>query len=134
MTARVLIVEDEILVAIEMESVLDDMGLEAAGIAADAASAMRLASGVDLALVDVNLRDGATGPQIGRELAGRGVTVLFMTANPDQLGTGIPGTLGVLPKPVADRELREALEFALARRERAERSLPRRLQLFERAA
>lgn len=134
MARRVLIVEDEILVAIEIESVLGDMGLEPVGIAADSKAARRFADKAEIALVDINLRDGATGPQIGRELAEDGITVIFMTANPEQLGDGIPGTLGVLPKPVADFELRQALGFALAHRAMQKVPAPRRLQLFENAA
>jgi len=134
MSARVLIVEDEILVAIEIETVLGEMGMEAVGIAADSASALKLASDVDVALVDINLRDGATGPHIGRELAERGITVLFMTANPEQLGKGVPGTLGVLTKPVADSELRQAIRYAVARRVAEHDIPPRSLQLFESAA
>jgi len=133
MSARVLIVEDEILVAIEIETVLGEMGMEAVGIAADSASALKLASDVDVALVDINLRDGPTGPLIGCELAAKGVTVLFMTANPDQLGEGVQGTLGVLSKPVADFELREALEFAVARHQARHVPAPVRLQVFSNA-
>ncbi|MCF1741811.1 response regulator [Paradevosia shaoguanensis] len=131
---RVLIVEDEILVAIDIESVLGEMGLAPVGIAADKTSALRLAERADVALVDINLRDGPTGPQIGRDLAARGITVLFMTANPEQLGNGVPGTLGVLTKPVADAELRQAIRFAVSRREKERHAPPRSLQLFDSAA
>ncbi|MGB3026562.1 response regulator [Paradevosia shaoguanensis] len=131
---RVLIVEDEILVAIDIESVLGEMGLAPVGIAADKTSALRLAERADVALVDINLRDGPTGPQIGRDLAERGITVLFMTANPEQLGNGVPGTLGVLTKPVADAELRQAIRFAVSRREKERHAPPHSLQLFDSAA
>jgi CheY-like chemotaxis protein len=131
---RVMVVEDEILVAIEIESVLDEMGLTPVGIAADKAGALRIAEKADIALVDINLRDGATGPHIGRELAERGITVLFVTANPEQLGKGVPGTLGVLTKPVADSELRQAIRYAVARRVAEHDIPPRSLQLFESAA
>ena len=44
MTARVLIVEDEILTAMELEAVLSERGFEVVGIAQDAASARALAA------------------------------------------------------------------------------------------
>ena len=133
MTCRVLVVEDEIFVATEIEHVIDEMGLETAGIAADQKAAMARADQTDVALVDLNLKDGPTGIAIGRALAQRhGVTVLFMTANPSQLGDGVPGTVGVLQKPVTDRELRAALTYAVARRDAAEATPPPRLQLFDR--
>lgn len=133
MTARILIIEDEALVAMELRFVLEDLGHEVVGMAADARTARHLASEteVDLALVDIHLSDGPTGVDLGRELGqDLGVTVLFMTANPSQLGDGVPGTVGVLPKPVTDRELRAAVAYAVARRDAAEATPPQRLKLF----
>ena len=131
MACRILVVEDEIFVATEIEHVIAEMGFEPAGIALDQRSALALASDIDVALVDLNLQDGPTGSSIGRILAQtHGVTVLFMTANPAQLGDGIPGTVCVLTKPVSDAELRAALKFAVARRTAEAAEPPRRLQLF----
>jgi DNA-binding response OmpR family regulator len=133
MTSRILVVEDEIFVAAEIEHVIEDLGYESAGIVADQKSALAQASNIDIALVDLNLKDGATGMSLGNILAQtHGVTVLYMTANPSQLGGGVPGTLGVLAKPVSDRDLRDAVNYAVARREAADATPPRRLRLFER--
>lgn len=131
MSCKILVVEDEIFVATEIEHVIEELGHEPIGIAADQRSALALASQADVALVDLNLHDGPTGVDIGHILAQtHGVTVVFMTANPSQLGDGIPGTLGVLPKPVTDRELKEAVTFAVAKRRALEATPPRRLKLF----
>ena len=115
MPARVLIVEDEVFVAMDMADTLSDYGYECVGVADDTPSAMRLASqSIDVALVDVNLCDGATGPMIGELLAkNHGARVIFVTANPRQLGNGIPGTLGVITKPLDVKLIGEALDFAL---------------------
>jgi hypothetical protein len=44
----------------------------------------------------------------------------------------VPGTIGVLPKPVNERELRSAVEFAVAVRQRQhDVPPPARLTLFE---
>lgn len=132
MSRKVLVVEDEIFVAAEIECVIADMGLVPIGIASDERSALSLASDAEVALVDLNLQDGPTGMRIGHILAQtHGVTVLFMTANPSQLGKGVPGTVGVLPKPVTERDLRAAVAYVVARREAAEATPPARLQLFE---
>ena len=70
MPTTILIVEDEFLIAVEMEAVVHDLGHESAGIADDMQSALAKASdAIDVALVDVNLADGATGPRIGEKLA-----------------------------------------------------------------
>ncbi len=113
---KVLIVEDEMLVALNMAAILEDAGHEAVGIAADSATAFDLAEHApDVAFVDVNLRDGPTGPVIGERLARQwGLPVVFVTANPRQLGDGEPGALGVLGKPTDDEELLAALAFAVA--------------------
>ena len=114
MTARILIVEDEMLVAMELESILEDLGHEPIGIAPDLSAAERLAqSPLDLALVDLNLRDGLTGPEIGKRLSARGVTVLFITANPRVLEDGVAGTIGVLTKPTDEDTVRAAVDYAL---------------------
>lgn len=114
MPARILIVEDEMLVALDLEAILEDLGHAPVGIAPDLASAEGLADEtIDLALVDLNLRDGLTGPEIGKRLSERGVTVLFITANPRLLGEGISGTVGVLTKPTDQATVRAAVDYAL---------------------
>lgn len=116
MTAKVLIVEDEMLVAASLEATLEDHGFACIGIAPDTAAALTLAARErpDLALVDLNLRDGETGAEIGMRLAAdHGATVLFVTANPRRLGPGVPGTLGVLTKPCEEDTVAAALAFAL---------------------
>lgn len=134
MARKILVVEDEIFVATEIEHVIEEMGHTAIGIAADERSALSMAAQADVALVDLNLQDGPTGARIGHILAQtHGVTVLFMTANPSQLGDGVAGTVGVLPKPVTDRDLRAAVTYAVARRDATEATPPARLKLFDRA-
>jgi DNA-binding NarL/FixJ family response regulator len=66
----VLIVEDEALVALELEELLLDEGFEVVGSAANAAQAIDLGRRhrPDLALLDLNLADGLTGPRIAKTL------------------------------------------------------------------
>lgn len=129
---KILVVEDEIFVATEIESVVEELGYSPVGIAADSKKALELAPIAEVALVDLNLLDGPTGIDVGRFLAERhGVTVLFMTANPAQLGDGVPGTLGVLPKPVSDTELRQAVRYVVSHRNAEVASPPARLRLFQ---
>lgn len=124
MRAKILIVEDEILVASDMEATLEELGYQSAGIAPDMMSALRLAAAApDLAFVDLNLRDGATGPAIGAMLSDRGIGVVFLTANPRMLGKGVPGTFGVLGKPCDEIGIGAAIVYALGRL-RGELTLP----------
>lgn len=128
--ARILIVEDEVLVAMEMRFQLEDLGYVVVGTASDARSGRRLAAdrNVDLALVDIHLTDGPTGMELGRELAGLGVTVLYMTANPAMLGLGVVGTVGVLGKPADEQAVQTSVAYALRCRG-GERPLPAPPQL-----
>jgi DNA-binding response OmpR family regulator len=131
MSARILIVEDEMLVALELQSILLDLGYEVLGIAPDLAGAHRyFDQDFDLALVDLNLRDGLTGPQIGAQLGSNGVTVLFVTANPRLLGSGIAGAIGVITKPTDDDMVRAAVAYALAVRSGEPAKAPPYLRLF----
>lgn len=134
MAASILIIEDEALVALELRFVLEDLGYDVAGVAADAASARRIAAEavVDLALVDIHLSDGPTGMALGRELGQKfGVSVLFMTANPGMVRDGVAGTIGVLTKPADERAIRTAVDYALRRRfGEAARQAPPDLRLF----
>ena len=120
MTARILIIEDEALVAMELRFVLEDLGHEVLGIAATAKAARDLVreNDVDLALVDIHLSDGPTGIDLGRELGqDMGVTVLFMTANPGMVRNGVAGTIGVLSKPTDEQAVQTAVDYALRRRQ-----------------
>lgn len=130
MTCNIMVVEDEIFVATEIEYVVADLGHKPVGIAADKKTALTMAPLAEIALVDLNLRDGPTGQEIGRFLADAGVTVVFMTANPSQLGNGVPGTVGVISKPVAEDELRQAVSYAVATRKRIAASPPARMLVF----
>ena len=131
MTARILIVEDEMLVAMELESILAESGFQTVGIAPDLTTAEQyLGELLDLALVDLNLRDGLTGPQIGQMLASRGVTVLFLTANPRVLGDGVAKTVGVLTKPTDSEAVKCAVDYALRLRKGEPAEPPPNLRLF----
>ena len=130
---RILIVEDEFIVALNLRQIMSNMGFDVIGIAPDAATADRLAQAKpDIALVDLNLRDGPTGPQIGAKLSEEyGTSVLFLTANAAQLGDGIQGTIGVLSKPVDEESIESVLDFLVKCRIGEPASVPPSVRLFD---
>ena len=131
MKRRALIVEDEILVALDIENALRELGIEVVGIAADSQSALSMANNVDFALVDINLRDGQTGPMIGRTLArDYGVSVIFVTANPSILGEGVEGTMGVMTKPFSDQSISATISYLTMRDAERDVAPPPELHLF----
>ncbi len=112
---RVLIVEDELFIALDLEETVRALGFDVAGLANGRDQALQLACDADIAFVDVNLSDGPTGPEIGRRLVEEfGVTVVFMTGNPEAVADQLNGALGVVTKPAmpstVQRTLRKASE------------------------
>ncbi len=113
---RVLIVEDEPLVALDMEETLRGLGCEVVGPTATLAEALRLleeeAQRLDAAVLDVNLGGHAAFP-VADALVRRGVPVLFATGYSELPGgwtsDGGQGRTALLRKPVDRGALAAAL-------------------------
>ena len=77
---RILVVEDEALIAVMVEDMLTDMGSNVIGPAATIEAALRLARSeeLDAAVLDVNVRGERIDP-VAEALMARGVPVLFAT-------------------------------------------------------
>jgi two-component system, response regulator PdtaR len=134
---RVLVVEDEVILAMEIEDLVQREGHEVVGVAVDAARALALARAhqPDLALVDLYLRDGLTGPEIGRALLHEcNVPVIFATANPELVPEDLDDALGVLSKPFTASIFSEVMTYAVTRLsdEHAILDLPRGLKRLRR--
>lgn len=111
---RVLLVEDEALLAMEMEALLEEAGHAVAGWAVTSREAYALldTTEADLAFVDVHLADGPTGVEVARRFAAEpGLTVVFLTANPKRLPEDLAGAAGVIAKPYSLAGLNAALRF-----------------------
>lgn len=107
---HILVVEDDMIVALDLEHILESAGHNVVGIAPDTETALELAPGCSIALVDVNLRDGKTGPTIGTEIARRhGAKVVFVTANPEQIGDAAGFALGHVRKPFDQASILRAI-------------------------
>ena len=112
---RVLVVEDEGLVALEIEMFLAGAGHKVVGTAADRAGAMALARAErpDLALVDMRLSGGDSGLDLAAELSALGIPVLFVTGNcPAEDGSAVATAVGCLHKPFDERQLLAAVALA----------------------
>ena len=125
---RILVVEDEGLVVLEIQAGLEVAGHEVVGVAEDVASAGALArlKRPDLALVDVRLARGESGLDVAADLSALGVPCLFVTGNcPEGRGQGV--ALGCLHKPFDEGQLTGAVAAAEALLHG--RPLPRRLPM-----
>jgi DNA-binding NarL/FixJ family response regulator len=110
-----MIVEDQALLAMELELVLGESGCDVVGSAMDKAGALEIAERErpELALIDVNLLDGLTGPQIAERVVSEfGCAVVFLTANPEQIPEGFAGALGAVSKPFDEATIRAVVDFA----------------------
>jgi CheY-like chemotaxis protein len=108
--SRVLLVEDEMIVAWLLEDMLAELGCVVVGPAAtvDRALAMIDAQDIDVALLDVNLNGEMSYP-VADALIARGVPFVFSTGyDKDRLLEGYR-TVPVLQKPYHHSELSDAL-------------------------
>jgi DNA-binding response OmpR family regulator len=107
---RILIVEDEPLVAFDNEHSLREAGYEVVGTVDGLAEAMRVLGEeeVDLVLSDIALNGDGDGMDVARAAAAKNVPVLFVTGNCPVEAQAIG--IGCLAKPYSDKVLKMALE------------------------
>ncbi|TAZ66857.1 response regulator [Rhizobium ruizarguesonis] len=113
---KVMIVEDEMLLAMELESEVEAAGHEVAGIAMNSRQAHDLLASQkpDFAFVDVQLMDGATGIEIGGSLAAAAIPYVFVTGNIKRLPLDFAGALGAIEKPYTMNGMKNALNYISA--------------------
>jgi len=130
---RILVVEDEPLVAFDNEHLLREAGYEVVATVDSLADAVRVLTeeeDVHLVLSDITLSGDGDGTDVARAAAARGVPVLFVTGACPVEARAL--AVGCLAKPYTDRMLRNALA-ALDRRLRGEpvKRMPAGLSLYE---
>lgn len=113
---RILVVEDESLVAMMIEAMVEEIGGEVAGSVSDRSGALAViedGTAFDAVILDVNL-GGDRSYEVARQLVERGIPMVFSTGYDDG---AIPPEWRALPrlrKPFQLAELAEALSLALA--------------------
>lgn len=113
MPLRVMIVEDEMLLALDLEDMLVDAGHTVVGQASDMLQAIALAEkvegAVDVAIMDVNLARGTNGVETAAALRDRwDVPSLFVSANLDERTRAsalASKPIGFVGKPYSEREV-----------------------------
>ncbi|WP_066723130.1 response regulator [Sphingomonas pituitosa] len=111
---RVLIVEDEPLVALELATILGDLGMVAAGVASTAEEALAAitATSADAVLLDGNLQ-GALVDDVAAALVDRAIPFLFVSGyGRDHLPIGLE-SVTVIEKPFDARTIAAALHQVL---------------------
>ena len=106
---RILIVEDEIVVALFMEDILTEFGYEVAGVVSHLGEAMTREIDFDLAVLDVHL-NGKSVFDFADRLAQNDTPFVFATGYGER---GVPERFAgrpVLQKPFSPEDLRQALD------------------------
>lgn len=135
--AKILIVEDEALIARELKHRLTNMGWEVVGTAfGEEAVEMAIETRPDLLLSDIHLRHGLSGIDLAQRIQEViDVPVVFLTAYSDEDTVAKAKTItpfGYIIKPVENRELQITIEMALYKF-RIEKELREKQQLLETA-
>ncbi|HWK35340.1 response regulator [Sphingomonas sp.] len=115
--ARVLIIEDEPIIAMDIEAIVRDQGHDVTGVAVtrDEAVALALEDRPGLVLADIQLADDSSGIDAVKDiLAEFRVPVIFITAFPERLLTGErPEPTFLITKPFQRSTVKAAISQAL---------------------
>jgi diguanylate cyclase (GGDEF)-like protein/PAS domain S-box-containing protein len=131
---RILIVDDEKIISLDLQRRLEHFGYTVVGMASDAAEAVRVAGETkpDIILMDIHFGDGKPdGIDAAREIKQRfGIPVIFITAFSDEKTlekAKLVEPLGYITKPFKERELYSTIDIALFKS-----AMDKRLQKQER--
>ena len=110
---KVLIVEDDMMIADDLENVLTEAGYDVCGIASTVSAAIKLGEQhhPDLGIIDLRLRNGEHGTAAAAALCQHGdVGILYATGNPDHpMLVGAKG-VGCIGKPYSPEAVVAALK------------------------
>jgi PAS domain S-box-containing protein len=127
--ARILVVEDEGLVAAQIREALEGLGYDIPAVAATGANAIERFAEIepDLVLMDIQLKGGMSGIETARHMRARlDVPVVYLTAFSDTETleeARLTDPLGYVLKPFDERSLHATIQMALYRHERTRGSL-----------
>ena len=118
MAGKVMVIEDETIIAMDLKGIVQSMGHDVTGIARTHSAAVELAHGKrpDLILADIQLADGSSGIDAVNELLGDmgDIPVIFITAFPERLLTGErPEPAFLISKPYTEEQVRSAVSQAM---------------------
>ncbi|MVA22892.1 response regulator [Agrobacterium vitis] len=110
---EIMIVEDEALLALELEAEVEAAGHTVVGQAMSRDEAIEIIDRKkpDFAFVDVHLLDGPTGIEVGRHLTERGIPYVFVTGNLRRIPPDFVGAVGAIEKPYTMNGLQNALDY-----------------------
>ena len=117
-SGRVMIIEDEAIIAMDLEALVAEMGHKITGVARTHGEAVDLAKAEtpDLIMADIQLADNSSGIDAVNEILGElgDRPVIFITAFPERLLTGDrPEPAFLISKPYREDQVRSAVSQAM---------------------
>ena len=117
--AKILVVEDEVIIARDFQMRLERMGFEVPNIETTGEGAIKRALEIkpDLILMDIVLIDSMDGIEVAKQIHSKtDIPIIYLTAYPsDRMFdlAKVTEPFGYLIKPINDRELKSTIEIAL---------------------
>ncbi len=111
---RVLLVEDEALLLMQLEMTIEAEGHDIVGTAMASGEAIALAQNLDpdIAFIDLQLLDGPTGLDVAQILRRSNRTVIvFITANASRIPEDYEGAAAIVSKPFSQAGITQAIRF-----------------------
>lgn len=133
---KILVVEDEFIIAMEIQDRLENLGYEVIDLVPSGEEAIELIAEEepDLVLMDIILRGKIDGVEAVREIRKRhDIPIIYLTANADEdtfQRAKITEPSGYILKPVEERELQIAIEIALYKSQMQKKVANRKAMTF----
>lgn len=117
---RILIVEDELIIAEDLKDILEGLGYEVCGLAISAREARVILEGhaPDLALLDIQIKGGKDGIELAQQIRDEfKVPFVFLTSHADKNTLARAKEVhpyGYLVKPFQEKDIHATIEIALS--------------------
>lgn len=112
---KFLVVEDEAILAMDIEGMIEEAGHTVVGEAASLHAVENLEERMrpDIALVDLHLADGSSGIDVSAFIQQRWpqAVIVFVTANPSKIPSDYAGSHGVVAKPFSHSSFMSVIEY-----------------------
>ncbi|WP_284165352.1 response regulator [Frigidibacter sp. SD6-1] len=117
-SGKVMIIEDEAIIALDLSAIVEEVGHKVTGIARTRTEAVELAGRErpDLILADIQLADNSSGIDAVNDILAQfdDLPVIFITAFPERLLTGTrPEPAFLITKPFSEEQVRSAVSQAM---------------------
>ena len=115
---KILIVEDEIIIALDIQRKIEKLGFNVCGVATTGKEAIQIANEMkpDLILMDIVLKGDMGGAEAAKTIHSQNnIPIVFLTAQLDDNMLKEIEIVDYLPKPIKDTELQTIIEKVLGK-------------------